>query len=579
MRFSTVLCTGLERTGKTSFCNLLMEKTVLSTPPGNFHTIFIKRSTKKTENKWTEINSEKLDKLINELSRCKQNPDPCEIWDVLLLLDIAVSTPTSCLLQRSVVTFVTYKMLGEYFESDSNEFMKKHFSKFLKEFLSSSCAEIKNNSEFSKLRKKKRFHISFVGIHNGTCSEESYANEAEVVNESIGILKEHINCPNGEFTLPIWDINNQYLHLVNLKEQKGEHFKNIKTNLENIIANNSIHEVPLSWMLLYLKIQKFCIENGTNYVECDVVREKLWKKECCGFDENDLIYVLNFFHNLDALFYYDSVEGVKNFVFTDCHWIFASLKHLYKHKDKIHYDSIAKLSLKYDGELLSSIIEDIKIDPLGKVEFKYFLELLKHLKFIAPVSKNNYFMPSILDSHESYKTAHYGIQIFESLSITFSTGSLHRSVFCLLAAYMIDKSPPNWSHLKYHERTKRRHTFKDLITFSVIINGYECYVCIVDKIFFLEIQIYSKSSGVCPADLHCIVLEFIKNSLKAVCGDGYKLGFLCHKCEGQPKQHLTVVTEFHGSSITVCCSKTGHLEVLKENSYTRWFPPKVCYNH
>ena len=88
--------------------------------------------------------------------------------------------------------------------------------------------------------------------------------------------------------------------------------------------------------------------------------------------------------------------------------------------------------MKYEVELMSSMIKEIKSEHLGKVKLKDFVKLLEHLRFIAPV---NQFIPSILDSHEGYNVlGHYGEQKFNSLLITFSSGSLHRSVFCYLAA-------------------------------------------------------------------------------------------------------------------------------------------------
>ena len=593
-----MLCTGLAKTGKTSFCNLLMDKTEpsASPPSGNFHTIFIKKSANHTSPekvKWREINLEELNKLIDELSLKKlgslHNPD--ETWDVLFLLDISVPTPALCLLQNSVVTFVTYKMVGENFElNDPYKFIKdeKRYSKFIKEFLSSICFGKKaaKKSEFPELEvdtSYRKFYTVFVGILDGSSSEESYAKEAKVVNESLYIMKEHINCTIKDFPLSVWytQDNNQYLHLVDVTNHKEKHFEKVKSGLEDIVAKNSTYKVPLSWMLLNFKIQKFCIVHKTSFIEYTDVYEKLWRNECSNSDENELKLALRFFQSVDALFYFHSVEGMDNFVITDFSWIFDNLKYLHGAKDSTYqYDYNARLVLKYEGELMSSMIEEIKSEHLGKVKLKDFVKLLEHLRFIAPVNQGNYFIPSILDSHEGYNVfGHYGEQKSNSLLITFSSGSLHRSVFCYLAAHISDNLPPNWSKPKYDESRKHRHTFKDLVTFCVNMNNYIYHVCILDKIFFLEIRIYSKSESQCPTDLHYTTFDFIEKSLKTVCvnlqlhGDNYKYGFLCCKCECELKQHLMVIRDVKETS--AYCSKTDELEVLEEN-HTVWFY-KVSY--
>ena len=598
MRFSTVLCTGLAKTGKTSFCDLLMDKTApsASPPAGNFHTTFIKRSmgsSSPEETKWRGIHLEELNKLIDGLSSRKSGSLQ-ETWDVLFLLDICAPMPALCLLPDSVVTFVTYKMIGENFElNDPYKFIKdeKRYSKFLKEFLSSVCFGKKiKKSEFSQLKintsYRKFNYIAFVGILDGSSSEESYAKEAKIVNESLHIIKEHINCTIRNFPLSFWytQDNNQYLHLVNVTNKKEKHFEKVKSGLEDIVAKNSTYKVPVSWVLLNLKIQRFCIRNKTSVIEYTDVYEKLWRNACINSNEDELKLALRFFHSVGALSYFHSIKGMENFVFLDFRWLFDNIKYLHSTKDSTYqYDYNARLVLKYEGELLTSMINEIKFEQLGKVKLRDFINLLEHLRFVAPINRGNYFIPSVLDSHEGYNVFdHYGeLKSSKPLLITLSSGSLHRSIFCYLTAHITDNLPPNWSKPNYNESSNRQHTFKDLVTFCVNMNNYICHVSILDKIFFLEIRLYSKSEGDYPADLYCTVFSFIEKSLKIVCSESlhlpsndYKYGFLCCKCECKLKQHLMVIKDDSSDKTSAYCSKTDELEILEEN-HTLWFY-KVC---
>ena len=581
------MCTGLEKSGKTSFCEILMPKTVPSTASGDSHTIFIKRSSASKEDKWTELNLKEINELISMLNR---SPDSDEQLEMLLLLDTSIPTPALCLLQCSLVTFVTYKMFGKDCEND----IKQQYLRFVKELLSSYCIGKKNSLN-------NRSCTAFLGIHNGSCAKEDYCEEAKVVNNCLNTLKQYVNCPDTSCPFSIWYIapedNNEYLHLVNLKNHQDGHFEKVKSTLENIIDNNCGCEVPHHWLILRLSIQKHCIENSSYFMEYAVVYEKIWKVECRSYNKSDLKCALSFFHNMGNLFYYDSVEGIKNFVFTDCTWIFDTLRHLYNPKDSTYQcDHGAQLALKYEGILMSSMIEKIKCEHSMNLEFKYFIYLLEHLNFIAKLNNGDYFIPSILDSYEGNDDVfnRYGTMKFQPLLITFSSGSLHRSIFCYLAANLLNTltDDDDWSKLKYNAGQKRQHTFRDLITFAVNLNSCVCRVCILDKTFFLEIRIYTKSEDDNPTDLHNIYMN-IEKSLKAVCAQlnlsykDCKYGFLCCLCETALdheqhfKQHLMIITKKVDKMIYVRCGKSDDSDVLKDEryaSYTIWFN-EVCCTH
>ena len=584
-----------------------MDRNISSPLPGNSHTTFIKWSTQNTsakETKWTEINSEKaLNDVISKLSNCnRQSPEESGVLDVLFLLDVNVPTVALCLLKRFLVTFVTYKMHGKKFDKTSQKFLRdeKCYSQFVKEFLSSTCIGQKYKSEISGPERNAKNCIVFVGI----CKETSFElcrEEAAVVNESLRITKAQINCPTEKFPVTIQRINNQYLHLVNLQNhdevehfehvEEIKHLEKIKSKIENIVVNNCTQKVQLGWMLLYFRIQKFCIKNSTYIVEYAVVHERIWKAVYGNSNEDELKNALKFFHNLGALFYFDSIEGMDNFVITDLRWIFDNLNYLHSTKDSTDqyddYDAI--LALKYEGQLRSNVMEEIQFDhnQSRKVKFRHFVKLLEHLKFVAPVNQGrNYFIPSILDLYKrKTKFENFITPEFEPLLITFSSGSLHHSIFCYLAAYMFDNAPPNWSKLKYSEGKQSQFTFKNLITFSANIDNCPCYVCIFDRTFFLEIHIYSKSESQkeCPTNLHSTVFEFVKASLKAVCDESLKLpykdfkyGFSCCMCR-KVEQHMMEVKK-HKNKFFAACITTGENEELKNKNHAVWFS-EVCCNY
>ena len=577
VRYSTVLCTGETKAGKTKFCNLLMNKTTQSPAGGDYHSVFVK---KHGENDWREINFEQLIDQINDkccVSHAKHTGTD-EVLDILILLDINVPAPAICLLQPAIVTFVTYRLRGQ------EDVVCTRTHKFIKELMSSNCFGRKPRFEEFEATDttEKASYTAFIGtIYNDeNNSKEVFKKEVAMVSESLTSLKGRINCSLREFPLELWyeESSDGYLHVVDLKNTKDENVSKIKDLLDKTVTQNSIHKIPASWALLGLSVQRICYEQKVQFVLYKVVFEKIWKTECNMHDETELERALQFFHHQGVLFHFSTVKGASDYVFTRCCWMFDKLKYLLGGlKDEKIKNREAKQLLLRNGILNSKMIREVEFEGPGKMTFKGFINLLQHLKFIAPVSQNEYFIPSILQSHESDKRAFeiYGNARYDSLLITFSSGSLHRSVFCFLSAHLLSKTPDGWSPLYYDEKVKQQRTFKDLITFSI---GIKEYVCIMDKTFFLQIQIRAKSEQ-CNPKLHSSVLGEIEEALKVVCKnldiptERCKYGFLCSNDECQSDEHMMILKDLN--ELQAHCSKTNQpLQLL--NKHILWL--EVCVN-
>ena len=517
---------------------------------GDFHKVFIK---KKSESIWEECDIKQLGVLIDQAnkvhctneSNCIMKPDMIdgdEVLDILILLDINVPTSTVCLLQPALVTFVTYKLSGK------EGHVCHRTCKFIKELMSSYCFE--NKPGFSEYKIKSDFendfYTAFIGtlFNDDSSSETEYNKEAALVHEKLQNLESCVNCSMHKMPLSFWfSETDSYLHVVNLIGTPDKNFKDLRDCLEKSIAENSVYQIPISWVLLSLKIQKMCCEQKVAFLQFKSI-EKIWNDECKQHNKEELKLALQFFHHHGVLFHFDAVEYARDYVFVRCCWIFDQLKYLLtdlKGKGRNHN---AKELLMKEGILNSKMIREIKFDGPEKMTLKTFLNLLIHLNFIVEVKPNEYFMPSILESYESNENIfeRYGSKCYDSLLITFASGSMHRSVFCFLAGFLVKKLPEGWSKLCYDKPRQQQHTFKDLITFSIEV-GY--YVCIIDKVFSLEVSIYSKSPP-CD-DLHSRVYKTIEATLKDVCEameipyEECRYGFWCSTCGSG--DHMMILTD------------------------------------
>ena len=579
VRYSTVLCTGEPKAGKTRFCNLLMNKTTQSPDRGDNHTIFVKKQgDNHGKAHWTEINFETL---INHIDSdgddsVAKYTGTDEILDILILLDINVPPSAICLLQPAIVTFVTYKLRGE-----EDDFCSKTH-KFIKEFMSSNCF-VKNPRLFELSDEaEKGSYTAFIGTIFSDKGKEAFDQEAAMVSKKLCILKGHINCSLRAFPIELWheETSGGFLHVVDLKNSDDENVSKIKSLLdETLIEENLVRQIPASWVLLGLYVQKMCLEQKIQFVDFKTVLETAWKTKCRQYSEEELKRALQFFHSQGVLFHFSTVEGASDYVFTRCCWIFDQLKDLlFGELMKFTRTHEAKQLLLKNGILNSKMIKEIEKKSREKIPFKTFINLLQHLKFIAPLKEDEseYFFPSILQPYKNNQAFQfYGNVRHSALLITFSSGALHRSIFCFLSAFFIKR--PGWFPLYYNEQVNEQHTFKDMIAFSV---GLKEYVCIMDKTFYLKIQVRTKSEQ-CNPKLNSNVFEEVKGALEQVCKDlgipieRCKYGFPCNNERCPSDEHMMIVNNF--SEPQALCSKSN--EPLKlEESHIVWLEVSI-YRH
>ena len=579
VRHSTVLCTGEPKAGKTRFCSLLMNKTTHSPGSGDYHTVFVK---KHGENEWSEIDLEQLNKLIKQINQ-NQDVDHGEhtcigtdkVLDILILLDINVPAPSICLLQPAIVTFVTYRLRGQ-----EEAVCSKKSCKFIEELMSSNCFG-KTQPKFDKLvvtgTDEKASYTAFIGttFKDEGNSEDAYVKEVGMVNGYLNSLVRRINCSLHRFPLELWyaDDANSYLHVVDLNKCDDEIVCFIKESVEKSLAENAAYKIPVSWVLLCFMIQRICYENKVQYISYNEVFGNIWKTECSMHSEPELNLALQFFHHQGVLFHFSEVEGVSDYVFTRCCWMFDELKGLLGKLNDKKRNHAAKQLLRKEGILNPKMIKEIEFE--GPMTFKAFLNLLQHLKFIAPVH-DKYFIPGVLESYESNNDRileEYGKACYDPLLITFSFGSLHRSVFCFLSAHILANTPRGWELYCYDEQIGQQRTFKDMITFSI---GVKEYICIIDKTFFLKIQIFTES-GQCKPKLHAKIFRIIERALIAVCEhlevpiNSCKYGFICNNDRCKSDEHVMIVKNLSELK-AVCCKSRNQLNLLE--SHIIWL--EVC---
>ena len=493
-----------------------------------------------------------------------------DLWDVLVLLDISVPPSALHFLQPSVVTFFTYRMMGR-------DDLCPLSCRCIKELLSSVCFE--KETRFKELeiaeknkKYKKTFYTAFIGTHDGSKSQlKQYTKEADKLDETLHLIHDQIRCSYQELTFSVWykkrNENNgdQLLHVININDKQDKNVSMIKNDINEIIYKKPAHKLPFTWVWLYFRIKKLCFERNEFFAFYEEVH-KIWKLEFCG-SENELQLILQFFHYCGVLFYFESLN---DYVFIDCRWLFACLNYLTSDDiEDRQLDYGAKETLKQEGLLKSTMIDEIKFEVApDKIELDSFINLLADLNYIAPVNKD-YFFPQILKYHEVNVLDVYGNSHVHPLFVTFSSGLLHPSMFCHLAAHILTTMPKKWPKLTCHQQMQ--HTYKDLITFSLDPHSY---ICFINENFHLRIQICNKPEHNYNSSLPNSVFKIILKALKEVCEklclsfDTIRYGFLCSNCGEKSEKHMMIVDHVEGQS-ALCC-KTNNLMDLSDR-HIAWF--------
>ena len=375
----------------------------------------------------------------------------------------------------------------------------------------------------------------------------------------------------------------------------------LREDSNKVLRGKAQYEIPISWFILELELRnndKICIPLNKVEEICNRIMPSHRKMKIEQIKE-----VLKFYHLYGMLLYFSEVDGMNNFVITNPQWLFVNLTKIIM--CKLENNATGLYGAKYIEQLHNGIcdIDLLKrlILDLQDVELKSFLNLLIHLKIIAPLGNNVYFMPTILPpcSKENALTEReYGkpaaftdngqciCSEVEPLLIEFTFGTIPRGFFGFLVVQLLQDNQNIFELYGENDHDVLRR-FSDMISFY---KRPFYYISLRDKISYLELQVTVKGN---PASYHYKAQTAVTEALKKVCDEfNWKLsdchyGFLCH--EHPQSKHLTLLSESYDNNIPLPVLSTNQPfpdEMLKvaycshqqsiclSTAHSIWF--KVC---
>ena len=371
------------------------------------------------------------------------------------------------------------------------------------------------------------------------------------------------------------------------KESFEDVIEDIRDNIQKQVQSRDYYEVPITWFIFLLKIQKLCNMRKVSYISYQEAVDVWMDKDVSeatqsdqglheeqhdrvSRDNSDVHNILLFFHFMGMLFYYHEVKGICDFVFIDRQWLFEKLTELVEikfTKKNVSAEDVEKFTM--EGRLSINIIKNLQIDLQG-IQPLYFIHLLDHLNIVAPIDskRKEYFMPSVLPSFPATKSADkfvdldkfYGAIQHVPLLVGFKNGPMPHGFFCHLIVELFRNLPTGWN-VPLLSTQGMQHIYNNLITFPTASNHA---VSLLYKIGYIEVQVRCRESQ--PTIIHCdvqhkldVALRKASNNLK-LNSEQLCYGFYC-KCR---ESHFTKLKEFSSLPKSIFC-KFGYVELTEEH--------------
>ena len=632
LSYTTVALTGSSAVGKTSFLNLLSRKKFTA----HHHSTNVAESKQVlytagvvgsgSESQWIDLSHENM---LEQLKHCLETDTRCfrslyeditiqiqnikcqvagdiaesshsgftpklgDVWKMVNFLDTGGQPefinlfPT--ISSSIIVTFIVLNMCGGVKSLDepvkvlhskhgvqSYEPYHLHYTnldliKLLMAFSKDSC--IKTKPPLLSIQKNKNTSTSYQ-CYVGTHADKVTTAEIQAIESKLKYTANELKCNK-----LLWELNEKVLFPVDNTTAGDDNEDRIagiiRTRIQELVEDSSVYDVPITWFILLLEMQKISSQRKISFLLFSEVVD-ICKEGKLSQDEEEVQNALLFFHLMGILLYYHDVPGMCQYVIINHQWLFKKLSSLISLTfERKGYDLEAIEKFKNEGLLSKSLIEQIYLQ--ADIKTDCFIALLEHLKVIAKVDTENYFMPCILHSQSITSTIldQYGSLQHFQLLVHFVNNPLPQGFFCCLVVQICQNLPKNW----LPPIQQKQHIYNNLITFHTSDTGHS--ISLIDKIGYLEIQIRHQETS---AAIHYYVQHFLTNVFDKVCNHlqldckQYCYGFLCN-CTN------TITSENHIASLPKELDTVPHWiqcpysRIKLKPSHLIWLQPpsKVSY--
>ena len=611
LSYTTIAFTGSAGAGKTNFLNLLYKKKFVpyhkSTGVATSqHIVSVKQACvlgSRKESQWVEINHDtmlvQLNSYLSSIKSIKKirsstetkkisgkhltvesdiassikffnTPLLGEVWNMINLLDTGGQPEFISLfpvIKSSVaLTFIILNMTGGVKSLDEpvlavhNEDGKQSYDPYhlnmtnldlVKLLMASST--ISNVTDVHLKKSISTEGNNFYQCYVGTHADKASKNDIKDIEKKLDIIAHDLRCKKY-----LWEHEDCSIlfPVDNTTAGSGKEdpiAEKIRSRIHELVERRDTHDVPITWFILLLEIQKVSRKQNLYYILYENACEISQLGGLCK-NKEELQSALLFFHMMGILLYYHNVPGMCDYVITDHQWLFDKLTSIVKITfARSGFDKKAIEEFKLEGILQKTFLQEINLNT--EIPPEHFIQLLISLKVVAQISEDKYFMPCVLPCYTSnYKILEdYGSLQSSELLIRFSQCPLPQGFFCCFVVELLQNLPRSWVP-PLHSTKEKRHTYSNLITFHTTDTGHA--VSLLDKVAYIEVQIRHKTT---PPTIHYKVKAILSKALNEACdhlqvqNEHLLFGFYCHCGEVKDKHLAMLPRELHSSTKMIQC--------------------------
>ena len=200
----------------------------------------------------------------------------------------------------------------------------------------------------------------------GTHADQVSRKKSQAVENKLQYTADELKCSE-----LLWELDKKILFPVDNTTAGGENEDPIagiiRTRIQELVENSNIYEVPITWFVLLLEMQKICTEKNISFLSYMEAVE-ICKIGNLTQGEKEMQSALLFFHHMGIILYYHEVPGMCQYVIIKHQWLFkklTSLVNLTFERKGFDFNAITKF--ENEGLLSRSLIKQINLDAYEKI--------------------------------------------------------------------------------------------------------------------------------------------------------------------------------------------------------------------
>jgi len=412
-------------------------------------------------------------------------------------------------------------------------------------------------------------YLCLIGTHKDQVTNEVIKNTAITLTTSVNNMECKASIWQNEDKNVLFAVDNTTAG----SEKEDPVASIIRSKIEKVASARDVHELPITWMLLELEIQKFCTQNDKAYISYEECL-KIAKAGGLMSSDEEVKSALSYHHLLGVLLYFKDIEGLCDYIITNHQWWLDKLSSIVCLTFQQDLDYRAVNKLKFQGILSKKLLN--YVEWKDDIKKEYFLSLLDHMKIIACLDKDkgDYFIPFVLPTYSEQESSgilnQHGSIKGKPLLVQFYSGLLPRGFFCTFVVHLLQLSE-SWNLHSINDLKEVNHIFNNLITFS-LPDAYS--LLLFDKINYLELQIRHKEE-MFQKSIHYEVYQYhLVPALKSTCEhlkfnfERLRYGFLC-SC--RIEDHIAFLPNVNPSAKFATCSIDSRNPLKMTPTHMLWF--------